>query len=398
MPPTESTLDCSTYKSERKEFHETKLKRLPAPYDVLGQSCATVCQGAGLAKNEELDYEPEPATSGSQYCTPGSGVANMGAQFAVMMISNRWIPPPPFTQPLSRSSTDYSTSHGLANHSTNSDPVLSTRTSVDTPITSGPVSLIETSANPDQPPELDSPPPTLKHITNSLSDTISPLVSTRAEMNSEDTTYEYENSEDVVSVIRRQPVLDKTAESNALPFVLQGYARWINRLALDPLKMTDIARDFVFGQFQDGDQSRWVIALLANIGSRIGSVDLAEGKHNHMLSVLQTAAVCGDPSNSPRVKDAFKRYMKLLNGIKPGRLPDEFLILTLKLIAAAAEQPRDREVIEQRALRLYTRDRTHLATTFIISVISDVWARADAERRPVLWSDIAVSRRQVLGV
>ncbi|CAE6473854.1 unnamed protein product [Rhizoctonia solani] len=324
MPPTESTLDCSTYKSERKEFHETKLKRLPAPYDVLGQSCATVCQGAGITILHAGLW-------GSKY------------------------------------------GYTVCGH----DDIES----VDTPASIYPAAQ----------PLFNR----LQHLTwvGEPQHELRPC-----------TIYEdergYANNfwPNVVSVIRRQPVLDKTAESNALPFVLQGYARWINRLALDPLKMTDIARDFVFGQFQDGDQSRWVIALLANIGSRIGSVDLAEGKHNHMLSVLQTAAVCGDPSNSPRVKDAFKRYMKLLNGIKPGRLPDEFLILTLKLIAAAAEQPRDREVIEQRALRLYTRDRTHLATTFIISVISDVWARADAERRPVLWSDIAVSRRQVLGV
>ncbi|CAE6493758.1 unnamed protein product [Rhizoctonia solani] len=398
------------------------------------------------------------------------------------------------------------------------------------------------------------------------------------------------HGEGVISVIHRELVLDKTAQSNALPFVLQGYGAWINRVALDPLKLTSISRNFVCSHFGDGDESRWILALLANIGSRIGSVELVEGKPDFMLSMLQTAVrrrletanngritlvkaldsaveammihfhvspisdtmtlmyeaapifgqlcsdppgtpinllsllqqplgslwhyafidilfgvttdtptlfryeasiasyqhpnlyresqgdsmiqwlrgvpsqlilafahmrsiredgrtpdestvtlleraihelppfngsssdrflavmrsvvqecwkqaafiylymgVCGESSDTPRVKNVFQRYMRLLNGTKPGRLPDEFLIVTLQLISPAAQRQRDREVLKQRALKLYTRDRTHLATTFILFVMGDVWTRADAEGRPIMWSDVAVSRKRLLG-
>ncbi|CAE6493197.1 unnamed protein product [Rhizoctonia solani] len=408
-------------------------------------------------------------------------------------------------------------------------------------------------------------------------DTNAPLTSNRSpsstKIQNDVQTQEDEDLEGIVSIISRKLVLDRTAESNALPFVLQGYAAWIGRLAFDPMKMMGIARNFVFNHFGDGDQSRWIIGLLANIGTKVGSVELVEGQHNSMLSALQVAvrrrigavnslhnpgtdvlvkaldcaveamlvhfyaspvdqamtlrhevapifrqlcpeppgapidicallnhplgclwhyaemdiifsvvsdtptlfryrvgipgsqlsdshrpvqvdqgdgiiqwlhgvpnqlillfsriktmqhdkvtpnegmitefeqeirgmkpftgpssepflgimrsfvqecwrqtayvylymAVCGDSSDTPRVKEAFKRFMRLINGTKPGRLP-------------------------QRVLRLYSRDRTHVSTTFITFVIEDYWARADIEGRPVTWSDVSVSRKRVLGV
>ncbi|CAE6497668.1 unnamed protein product [Rhizoctonia solani] len=414
-----------------------------------------------------------------------------------------------------------------------------------------------------------------------------------------DMTSDDEDPSSVISssLIRRQPVLDKTAESNALPFVLQGYARWISRVAFDPLKLTGITREFVYSQFED-DQSRWTVALLANIGSRVGTVEFVEGKQAPMLSALKTAtrqrlravksrpnprraelvkafncaaeamivhfyaspisevitlrqetasvfrqlcpgpldapinlpsllqhplgglwhyvemdvmfsvasdmptlfrydvnipgsqpsnsylsipsiqtegvlqwrrgipnqlvlllanmkmirqdglspnkemitslerdihelqrfdgssserylaimrsvvqecwrqaafiylymAVCGDSPDTPRVRETFKRYMGLLNMTEPGRFPDELLIFSFLLVSLAAQKQRDRKIIRQRALGLHTRDRTHIATSWIIFVIDDIWTRAHAEQRLVKWSDVAVSRKRLLNV
>ncbi|KAH7345564.1 hypothetical protein B0J17DRAFT_640303 [Rhizoctonia solani] len=106
--------------------------------------------------------------------------------------------------------------------------------------------------------------------------------------------------------------------------------------------------------------------------------------------------VCRDSSNTPRVKDAFKRLVRLLNGTRPGRLPDEFLTSPLMIISPAAQQRRDREIIRERAVRLHA--RASPTNDYIMRIIEDYWSRADAEGRPNMWSDIAVSRRQVLGV
>ncbi|KAH7345560.1 hypothetical protein B0J17DRAFT_640301 [Rhizoctonia solani] len=105
-------------------------------------------------------------------------------------------------------------------------------------------------------------------------------------------------------------------------------------------------------------------------------------------------AVCGDSSNAPRVQQAFDRFMRLLNGTQPGRLPDEFLTLPLITISPAAQRIRDRQTITQRILGL----RTLRPNNNVTYLIEDYWARADAEGRPIMWSDVAVSRRQVLGV
>ncbi|CAE6507740.1 unnamed protein product [Rhizoctonia solani] len=107
--------------------------------------------------------------------------------------------------------------------------------------------------------------------------------------------------------------------------------------------------------------------------------------------------VCGDPSDASRVVEAFKRFIKLLNGTRPGRLPDEILTPSLIIVAPAAQRIRDREVIRQRAVRLRQHGQTFPSNDSILRIIEDYWARADAEGRPIMWSDIAVSRARVLG-
>ncbi|CAE6404374.1 unnamed protein product [Rhizoctonia solani] len=109
-------------------------------------------------------------------------------------------------------------------------------------------------------------------------------------------------------------------------------------------------------------------------------------------------AVCGDGSNSPRVKQAFKDFAKLLQGIKPGRVLDEFLRMIVLLIAPAAHRKRDREIVWRRIIELYTPGRAFQASRNLISVVEDYWGRVDAEGRPIVWSDVAVSRIRILGI
>ncbi|KAH7345540.1 hypothetical protein B0J17DRAFT_713100 [Rhizoctonia solani] len=485
-----------------------------------------------------------------------SDIVHVGTQFEAMEISSRCLSSPSLSGLLQHASIDHKIS----------------RQSLGSNLT----------------PDLDLPRPATGPNVPSILNWSSSDTETR-----DDSTTHEDNGPTGLVFIHRELVLDKAAQSNVLPFVLQGFSAWISRLALDPRKLTRSTRDFVLSQIEDGEQSRWIIALLANVGSRIGSVEFVEGSSNTILSMLQTAvrrrlgtanpkrptlvqalssaiqttiiqfyasplseamtlmyetapifrqlcpdppdapvdlhsllrdpldclwqfayidiifsvltdmptlcryevsipgsrpspytsiqasqgdgiiqwlhgipnqlvlffahmksirgdgitpdegtvallergireipsfdgsssdrfltimrsviqecwrqaaliylymAVCGESSNAPRVKEAFKRYMRLLNGTTPGRFPDEFLILTLQLISPAAQRQRDREVLKQRALGLYTRDRTHISTTFITFVMADVWTRADDEGRPIMWSDIAMSRRKLLGV
>ncbi|CEL61382.1 hypothetical protein RSOLAG1IB_09985 [Rhizoctonia solani AG-1 IB] len=107
--------------------------------------------------------------------------------------------------------------------------------------------------------------------------------------------------------------------------------------------------------------------------------------------------LCGDSSNVPRVRRAFKQFMKLVNSTKPGHMPDEFLIMNFILSAPAAEKQRDREVIRRRMQGLKVNGPIHGADD-CANIIESYWADADTEGRPVLWSDISKARIRVLGM
>ncbi|KAJ1310620.1 hypothetical protein OPQ81_009150 [Rhizoctonia solani] len=107
--------------------------------------------------------------------------------------------------------------------------------------------------------------------------------------------------------------------------------------------------------------------------------------------------LCGDSSDTPRVKRAFKQFMKLLDGTKPGRMPDEFLAMQLLLMAPAAQNKRDRDMIRTRIQRVRVNGPNHGANAKM-SIIEDRWARADAEGRPIMWSDNSQARGRVVGI
>ncbi|KAH7338275.1 hypothetical protein B0J17DRAFT_661762 [Rhizoctonia solani] len=327
MTSTRSTTGCFACKTKRKKCDETKphclrcqksrtecpgytyieypnkpnrkLRTLPAPRTRVGQSRATADQKTSSANTKELSLQLQTrlplahdlATSEALYNVTGTSV-DLGAQSEAIDTSNARASSPSFSGSLQHSSFGFNTSHRLAINTPNPDsiPALPSMGAT-TPMTRGQASLLEVSFSLDQRPNLDLPPQSAQPITELLSDSDAILIWVPPDTEGQDniTTYEDKYLEGTVGVICRQPVLDRTAESNALPFVLQSYARWVSRLALEPLKVTRTARDFVFSQFGDGDQSRWILALLANIGGGIGSVELVEARPNSMLSALQNA-------------------------------------------------------------------------------------------------------------
>ncbi|KAH7345516.1 hypothetical protein B0J17DRAFT_42307 [Rhizoctonia solani] len=184
-------------------------------------------------------------------------------------------------------SIDFHASHGLAVSTTNPGPAQALPdTSTATPMTSGQSSLMAAIFSLGSAPEVNLPPQHIQHSTNRSV----PSVSSWAPHVTDDVrSRENDDPEDGVTVVRPELVLDKTAESNALPFVLQGPAAWIRRLAFEPLKLMRIGRDFVFSSFENGDQSRWMIGLLANVGNRIATVEVMEERHQLMISTLHSA-------------------------------------------------------------------------------------------------------------
>ncbi|KAB5590666.1 Fungal-specific transcription factor domain containing protein [Ceratobasidium theobromae] len=98
----------------------------------------------------------------------------------------------------------------------------------------------------------------------------------------------------------------------------------------------------------------------------------------------------GVNADDPRVKRAFSRFMKLLNGVKPGHTPDSFLVLNFVIAGVAARQDADRNVIRRRLLNnerfRYRYPGAKEGTTMLL--LECVWLRADRDGRPAVWGDL----------
>ncbi|CAE6451375.1 unnamed protein product [Rhizoctonia solani] len=108
-------------------------------------------------------------------------------------------------------------------------------------------------------------------------------------------------------------------------------------------------------------------------------------------------ALCGESAQGSRVESAMKQLMKLVNGTKPGRFPDNFLATGFMMVAPVARTAYDRQTLTHRIAAQTTESRQG-GIADNIRIIEDCWARADAEGRPVVWSDVSISRIRVVGV
>ncbi|KAH7332970.1 hypothetical protein B0J17DRAFT_771459 [Rhizoctonia solani] len=308
MAFTRSITGCLACKTKRKKCDETKphclrcqkshiecpgytyiknpnrpngmLRTLQAPRTRAGQSRIT----AHEEPIPQVQDQSPLVTCQTSYSVPStSAVAQIGTSPEAIDISNRWTFSSSFTGWLQHSSINLNISHGLVVNIMNPNPVLPPpSTSAIPPMTPGQASLLEALFSLGQSPNLGSPFQCAHPRPTTSSNSLPP----GTESQNED-----ENQKNVATVIRREPVLDKTIESNALPFVLQNYAIWVGRTAFEPLKLTEIARDFVLSHFEDGERSRLIIVLLANIGGR-SQGEILEGGSNTMHSMLQNAVQC----------------------------------------------------------------------------------------------------------
>ncbi|QRV75717.1 Fungal specific transcription factor domain [Ceratobasidium sp. AG-Ba] len=81
----------------------------------------------------------------------------------------------------------------------------------------------------------------------------------------ESATSEESDPEGIREIVCRTPTLDKNAPTNSLPFVLQSYSRWITRTVFEPLKVAGEARDWLMMRFNQSEDSRWTVTLMANV-------------------------------------------------------------------------------------------------------------------------------------
>ncbi|CAE6447162.1 unnamed protein product [Rhizoctonia solani] len=89
----------------------------------------------------------------------------------------------------------------------------------------------------------------------------------------------------IIQVMCSTPVLDANSPSNALPFVLQCYARWVNFVVFDPLWVVGAMKDSVVKQFSNSEAARSRIILVANI---LGVLGKSTGDGPRTKSIVET--------------------------------------------------------------------------------------------------------------
>ncbi|KAG8709863.1 hypothetical protein FRC11_005145 [Ceratobasidium sp. 423] len=103
---------------------------------------------------------------------------------------------------------------------------------------------------------------------------------------------------------------------------------------------------------------------------------------------------CHLNADDEKVKKALSRFMKLLEGTKPGHTPDAFLMMNCLIGGLAARNNCDREVIRHRMLNSERFKYPGAQGNIAVMLLEYIWLRTDGERRPAVWDDLQVATRQ----
>ncbi|CAE6417361.1 unnamed protein product [Rhizoctonia solani] len=108
--------------------------------------------------------------------------------------------------------------------------------------------------------------------------------------------------------------------------------------------------------------------------------------------------LCRTSTADPRVVNSVKSYVRLMETVKPGRNPDSFLYIPMITVGASAYRKQDRAVIQRRMLGLQECIFPGSCGYDVMNMLIDLWARTEAEDRPVVWDDLRESAYRVTRV
>ncbi|KAJ1301195.1 hypothetical protein OPQ81_003605 [Rhizoctonia solani] len=124
-----------------------------------------------------------------------------------------------------------------------------------------------------------------------------------------------DDTEGIRSIICRSLTPDPNTQSNALPFVLQAYARWVNFVVFEPLKVAGMIREGVIMQFASSPEVRTRTCLIANVIGKLSRGPELDSKGMSIVSMLRSDAhqnIGRFHSNGP----ASEREMDMQNALK----------------------------------------------------------------------------------
>ncbi|CUA71769.1 starch synthase [Rhizoctonia solani] len=119
---------------------------------------------------------------------------------------------------------------------------------------------------------------------------------------------------------------DANVETNALPFVLQSYAQWVNFMVFDPKNVVHVIREGVIAQFSSSQDIRTRVILLSNVFGALGKSPVLNSKVRSVVTYLSAEAhqsIVRFTSTEP----APLREMDMMNALKSIDLMMEVILL-----------------------------------------------------------------------
>ncbi|KAG8793988.1 hypothetical protein FRC12_000952 [Ceratobasidium sp. 428] len=116
------------------------------------------------------------------------------------------------------------------------------------------------------------------------------------------------------------------------------------------------------------------------------------------LYVYLYMGLCGVDASDRRVEKALKGFIRLLEGTKPGRTPDVFLMVPMIVAGVASRRPQDRRTIQTRMLNLRECSQPGTSGHETVLTLNELWLRTDAEARPAVWMDLRIAVATISGI
>ncbi|QRW07171.1 Fungal specific transcription factor domain [Ceratobasidium sp. AG-Ba] len=96
------------------------------------------------------------------------------------------------------------------------------------------------------------------------------------------------DTEGIMSLVGPTITLDRTNDSNTLPFILSSYLRWIMRAFFEPLKAAQRKKDYLIERYMHSDDSRCVTTLAAIIMESLDKNPLMALENSPAMRALQS--------------------------------------------------------------------------------------------------------------
>ncbi|CAE6457345.1 unnamed protein product [Rhizoctonia solani] len=106
--------------------------------------------------------------------------------------------------------------------------------------------------------------------------------------------------------------------------------------------------------------------------------------------------LCGKDSSDNRVIQVQKQFMKILQTVKPRRIPDSFLLLPMMILGVAACSPADQSIYLTRLWGVPECNKSGTMGNDVVRILNDIWARTT--ERPIVWSDLRIACLRIVGM